>query len=278
MSITSRAIAFLEQQDRPVEPAWARYSAGQGTMEDVIDALEGYQNDDGGFGRHLEIDIHAPDSQPFAARLAMLTMIDVGVPADAPIVVRLAEWLEREQGEDGDWRFPPGVYQHQLAPWFAGWEFPALNPALCVAGGALRLGIGSDRLFSRIDQLIAEKANLDEAEHGEFYGVLPYAEYFPWSSHPDREQYLDAIARGIEAKVNAGKYDDASHVFTHAGGPDNPISLRLPGSLVEAQLDRLESEQQEDGGWPSPYDPAWRPMITAAALAVLRSYGRLAAG
>lgn len=278
MSKIERAIAFLERQNRPVELAWARHTAGQGSTDEVIAALETHQNPDGGFGKQLEVDIHAPDSQAFAARLAMLTMIDCGIASDAPIVTRLAGWLEREQGEDGDWRFSPGIYQHQLAPWFAGWQFPALNPALCVAGAARRIGIGSDRLFARVERLFAEQADIDAAEGGAFYDVLPYAEYIPWSAHPERERYLDAIARGIGVRVSSGGYDDASHVFTHVGHPDNPIAQRLPTDLIESQLDRLASEQREDGGWPSPYDQGWRPMITADALAVLRAYGRLSGG
>lgn len=275
MPSLDRALHFLQGQDRPVELAWARNTAGVGSTGDVIAALTRCQNPDGGFGQNLEVDIKAPDSQPFAVRLAMLTMIDTGVSAEEPIVQRLAQWLEREQGDNGDWRFSPGVYEHELAPWFAGWTFPALNPALCLAGAALRLGIGSKRLFDRIDALVADLASPEEAESGAFYNVLPYAEFFPWSSHPDRERYLDGIARGVQARVESGGYEDASHFFAHAGGPDNAVAKRLPGALTEGQLARLEGEQADDGGWPSPYNPRWRPMTTADALAILRAYGRL---
>jgi hypothetical protein len=272
-----RALLFLQNQDRPVELAWARKIAGVGTTDEVVYALEVYQNLDGGFGQNLEIDIAAPDSQPFAARLAMLTMIDTGVTNERPVLRRLAEWLENEQTEEGDWRFPPGVYEHELAPWFAGWSFPALNPALDLAGAALRLEIGSNRLFARIDTLIAELASVEEARNGAFYSVLPYAEFFPWSSHPDRERYLDAIARGIEEKAKSGDYEDASHFFGHAGGPTNAIAQRLPADLIDQQLVRLAAEQADDGGWPSPYNLRWRPMATADALSILRAYDRLPA-
>lgn len=272
-----RALSFLSGQNRPVELAWARFSAGGGNPDEIVTALERYQNPDGGFGNNLEVDIHAPDSQPFAARLAMHVLTDAGVAPDHPMVTKLAEWLEREQGEDGDWRLPPGVYEHQLAPWFQGWTFPSPNPSLSVAGAAKRLGIGSARLFERVDALIARQGKLSDAESGSFYDVLPYAEYFPWSDHPERERYIDAIARGIASRTETGGYDDAGHFFEHAGGPDSAVSQRLPRTLIDARLDRLEGEQQEDGGWPSPYDPAWRPFGTAAALSMLRAYGRLPA-
>jgi hypothetical protein len=272
---TERALNFLVNQDRPVELAWGRVTTGTGSFGDLIDALERYQNPDGGFGQNLEVDIEAPDSQPFAARLAMIAMIDAGVASDSPIVQRLSNWLEREQGEDGCWRFPPGVFEHPLAPWFAGWTFPSLNPALDLAGLAHRLEIGSDRLFARIDRLVAELADPAEAESGEFYNVLPYAEFFPWSPHPERERYLVALARGIQARAESGGYDDAGHFFEHVGGPESAIAKRLPQELIDGQLDRLEGEQAEDGGWPSPYNQLWRSWTTAGALATLRVYGRI---
>lgn len=271
MARVERALTFLATQDRPVELAWARCTTGSGSVDEVVAALERYQNPDGGFGRNLELDIHAPDSQPFAARLAMRVMIDVGVPANHPMAARLEEWLAREQGEDGDWRFSPGVYRHQLAPWFAGWTFPAPNPALCLAGAAKRLGIGSRTMFDRVDALIARLGKPEDAASGEFYAVLPYAEFFAWVDHPERERYLEALVAG----VRNGTYDDASHFFEHAGGPDSELAKRLPRELIDRELGRLEGEQADDGGWPSPYDPRWRAWATASALATLRSYGRL---
>src|SRR5215211_6418367 len=76
--IKQKALNFLETAGRPVELAWARTLTNDGDPEDVIAALATYQNPDGGFGQHLEIDIHAPDSQPFAVRLAMQVMISIG--------------------------------------------------------------------------------------------------------------------------------------------------------------------------------------------------------
>jgi hypothetical protein len=269
MSTIERALAFLEREGHPVETAWARAIAGQGSRQLVIDALAAYQNDDGGFGRNLEVDIKAPDSQPFATRLAMLMMISVGASSDEPMVRRAEEWLEREQGEDGCWRFSPGVYAHELAPWFAGWTFPSLNPALCLTGAAKRLGIGSDRLFGRVASLIDRLASVEEIEKGEFYAILPYVEYFPWVEHPRRAEFLDLLADRLRRSADTGGYGDAGHFFDHIGPTGGEIARRLPGELLTAQLARLRNEQQDDGGWPSPYDPAWRSWATAGAVATL---------
>ena len=270
-----RALAFINEQGRPLEFAWARHRCAGGPRRDVLDALAAYQNDDGGFGRGLEVDIKAPDSEPFAARLAMLVLISIGAGPSEPVVRRLAGWLDQAQDDDGCWRFPPGVFEHPLAPWFVGWTFPNLNPALCLAGGATRLGIGTDRLQARVRALADRMASSEEVERGEFYALLAYLEYFPWIVHPRSDAFVTALAARIERTAREGGYADAEHFFEHAGPPDGPIAGRLPADLVAAQLDRLQAEQQADGGWLSPYDPAWRSWATASSAVTLQAYGRV---
>lgn len=270
-----RALAFLDEQGRPPELAWARARCANGPTSDVVSALRAYQNPDGGFGRSLEPDINAPHSQAFAARLAMHALISIGASADEPTVRQLEGWIETAQADDGDWPFPAGLDDHDLAPWFAAWTFPSLNPALCLAGAAARLGIGSPRLFARVRNLADRLASVEEIQTGGFYSLLPYAEYFPYLDHPQREPYLAAIADRIASDARAGAYDDAGHFFDHAGPADGELIRRLPTNVVDDQLDRLLAEQQPDGGWPSPYNPIWRSWSTAAALNTLRAHRRV---
>jgi hypothetical protein len=37
----------------------------------------------------------------------------------------------------------------------------------------------------------------------------------------------------------------------------------------------LAAEQQEDGGWPTPYNPNWRGWVTVQNLLVLRAFGKI---
>lgn len=270
---SARAIAYLEGQGRPLEAAWARSVCAGGPRDAVIQELAPYQNDDGGFGQNLEVDIKAPDSQPFAARMAMAVLISIGASRHEPMVQRLEAWLEREQADDGCWRLPPGVYQHDLAPWFQAWQFPSLNPALDLAGFAARLGIGSSRLHNRVRALADRMATLEEVASAEFYALLPYVEYFPWVDHPRREEFVARLATRIEHIARDGGYDDAQHFFDHVGPSDGEIARRLPRDLIAAQLERLQAEQKEDGSWPTPYDQQWCSWATAAGAITLRQYG-----
>ena len=271
---TERAVAFLDGANRPVEAAWAHRLVGDGAREAVVEALRRYQNPDGGFGRGLEPDIGAPSSNPFAARLAMQVLCSAGPAPAEPVLAGLERWLEGNQGEDGCWRLPVDAADHPLAPWFAGWTFPGLNPALCLAGYATRLGIGSERLHARVRALFDRTASVDEVPTAEFYTLLPYLEYVPWGEVHAREAFLDALASAVVDNVERGTYQDAHHFFEHLGPAGGPVAARVPAAVIDAQLDRLAGEQDADGGWPSPYAAHWRPWATAGALATLRDFGR----
>lgn len=268
-----RGLAFLTAQGYPLGTAWVAHRWHDGPVSAVIDALGAFQNEDGGFAG-LEVDIKAPDSNPFAARLAMHVLATLDGPIDGPLRRNLERWLIEHQDEDGDWHFAPAIYEHELAPWFAGWTFPSLNPACCLAGLAARLGIGNATMQARVRALFDARASLDEARTGEFYNILPYVEYLGGVDHPERDAYLDALAANIAATAENGGYADAGHFFEHALGGGSDLLRRLPADLINLQRTRLVAEQAEDGGWPTPYDPAWRPWATASSLVMLADLER----
>ncbi|MBE0696629.1 MAG: prenyltransferase, partial [Anaerolineaceae bacterium] len=53
------------------------------------------------------------------------------------------------------------------------------------------------------------------------------------------------------------------------------IAQRLPETILNEKLTQLAAEQSADGGWPTPYDPAWRGWNTVLNLHVLRAYGKV---
>lgn len=268
-ALVDPALAFLKERGYPLGRTLIAYHWRDGAAPDVLDALAAYQNDDGGFGKGLEVDIASPVSNPFAARLAMQVLLS---PRDRPsgaLVDRLGTWLRETQAEDGDWHFAPEVYDAALPPWFAGWTFPSLNPACCVTGLAIRLGLDTPAMRERVARLFAERASFDDARTGEFYALLPYVEYVGFGDVDTRDSWLDAIAGNITDTASRGGYADASHFFEHALGGGPELTARIPADMLDAQVDALLAEGEADGGWPSPYDPGWRPWITAEALTVL---------
>jgi hypothetical protein len=82
--------------------------------------------------------------------------------------------------------------------------------------------------------------------------------------------------------------DDPSYGVTpldYAPDPDSPWRGLFSDETIAAHLDRLQADQQPDGGWALTWQPpsqaatlAYRGMVTVLALQVLRAYGRLDVG
>lgn len=264
-NVAAACLAYEKSVDYPLGVAIVEYHFGSGSADAVIEALAPFQNEDGGFGKGLEVDIAAPVSNPFAARLAMQVLLSLRARPDHALVDRLANWLNETQHEDGDWHFSDEVKAGALAPWFANWTFPSLIPSCSIVGLGSRLGLLTEPTIERTATLFDAMATPELARNADFYGLLPYSEYVPALRHPQRDAFIDAIA----ANIDATEYDDASHYLDHAlsGGPD--LASRLDQSRLSRMIDQLLDEPQADGGWPNPYSDAWRPFASAAAIMTL---------
>lgn len=273
MDAISRAGSFFEFHGRDIDRARFAYHFGSGTLDELMEVVARYQNSDGGF-RGLEVDIAAPVSNPFATELALQICIEADVPRTQPVLSRTVTYLEETQHPDGDWRFSPEVYQHDLAPWFAGWTWPTLNPSATTAGLLRRLQLGSEQLHARVEELFQRLADPRDLLSDQYYAVRPYALYFmPNWHHSDRELYASGVVWWLLRAEET--IPDAEHFLEYVGGPDTFVGATLPRRVLSRQLDRLEGEQAEDGGWPSPYSEGWRGWVTMNALLHLKAFGRV---
>ena len=82
--------------------------------------------------------------------------------------------------------------------------------------------------------------------------------------------------------VTGGKPDEAMRPLDFSPVPDRPIRRLIEAQIIEADLDRLEAEQHDDGGWDvdwAHWSPAggldWRGWATVRAVRILRANGRL---
>ncbi len=265
---------FLAAHGRDIEQAQLAYHFEGAPLDELLRVLETYQNADGGFAG-LEPDIAAPESNPFATELALAICAQAHAPQDTPLLQRAVAHLERTQDEDGGWRFTPAIYEHELAPWFQGWEWPNLNPSCTLSGLLRELGLGSAALQAKVEQLFARLANVKDLLSDEFYAVRPYVYYFlPEWAHPQRDLYLSGVVWWL-IRQQANDSLDGNHFFQYVRSPETQVARMLPAALIEERLDRLAAEQMEDGGWPSPYADHWRGPITMQNLLFLRAFGRL---
>lgn len=275
MDTLAKAQQFFQQAGRDIDRAQWAYHFGNQPLDHLLGVLARYQNPDGGF-HGLEVDIKAPDSNPFATELALLICLQANTPREHPLLQKAVAYLEQTQEENGNWRFAPGVYDHELAPWFQGWEWPNLNPACTLTGLLKELGLGSERLHVRVERLFAQLARVEDLTSDEFYSVRPYASYFlPEWNHPQRELYLAGVLWWLIRQHLGSAELDGNHFFAYVRHPQTYISRNLPEPILSERLHRLQAEQEEDGGWPTPYNVDWRGWTTIQNLLVLRAFGRI---
>jgi hypothetical protein len=273
--VVKKAGDFLHKTGRDVDKALYDFHFSNSTLDDLMTALKRYQNEDGGFFG-LDVDIKAPQSNPFATELALVAMRWSKTPRDHPVLQRAVEYLETTQREDGTWRFTPEIYQSELAPWYQNWHWPNINPSCSIAGVLRQLGVGSHDLHARVQALFDRLATPGDLTGNEYYDVRPYAYYLQDQIElPVGELYRWGVAWWIVRQHLTNPQIDSAHLLDFTPMPSSSIAARLPAAVLQARLDALLAEQAEDGGWPTSYDPLWRGWVTITNLLVLRAHGRV---
>ena len=77
-----RARSHIADHARELDRARYGFHFEEGPASDVIAALAGYQNADGGFGNALEPDFRLPDSSPMATSHGFHVLLGVGAGAE----------------------------------------------------------------------------------------------------------------------------------------------------------------------------------------------------
>ena len=256
-------------------------------------ALDGYGNPDGGYGWGLEGDLRSPESQPAAALHAFELFHEVA-PHITPRAAALCDWLERATLPDGG--LPMAVPMALTAgsgPWWhvADPAESSLQITSVVAARAWKAAEHDDAVaahpwLERATAYTLEAITALEQPPGGY--VLAFCVQFLDAVHDRRPE-----AAGLLGKLG-GMIPEDGHVPVHGGAEDEklrPLDLSPdPGSpsralfapgTIEADLERLERGQQEDGGWTVDFvsrSPAgkldWRGYATVEAIAVLRRNGR----
>jgi hypothetical protein len=246
-----------------------------GDAEGVVAGVLSYRNADGGFGHGLEPDKLAPQSQPLDVQIALQVLTDAGAKA-------------REIGEDACGFLEPLADERGLVPpvlpsvadypradhWGDGTFPPGINPTAAIAGYLNGLGVEHPWLTQATETCLEtlEKETLGEAH--EIAAAAVFVEQVP-EARPLASLLAEALpqAQWFLADPAAEGYGVPPTKFPREWFDDE---------LYDAHLDKLESQQQDDGGWPVAWEPpgpgslaAWRAILTIEALKTLKKNGRL---
>jgi hypothetical protein len=276
-----RAAAFLAGHGRVLDRRRFELLVGRGSPEAVLAAVDGYRNADGGYGWGLEPDLRAGESQPAGALHAFEVFAEVG-PVTTSRAKELCDWLDETTLADGGLPFAlPTQDPTGCAPFWAQAD-PAvstLQSTAFAAGMAHRVAkhdpaVKGHRWLARATEYCRKSiAALEERPHAI---ELSFA-----------VKFLDAVG-DKELLHRLARFVPADGLVPVAGGSVGETLRGLDFApvvseeVIEAELDRLESQQQDDGGWTvdfASFSPAaaleWRGYATVLAVSTLKRAGRL---
>jgi hypothetical protein len=255
-----------------------------GPVAQVLDALRGYRNPDGGFGHALEPDIRAPTSEPSATLRALEVLAEVGA-LDDPMVGEAAGWAASIAEPDGGVPFSlPAAAAHPHAPFLTLPPSPG-SSFFTLALAGLLWEVGSDEPW--LEPATAWSwARLEEPSGLEAYGVKCALDFL--DRVPDETHAAEAIERlrpHLQADgsipVRGGAENERLPALTLSPRPGLRSRALFTEEQIEADLDRLEEEQQDDGGWMFDFGvwstgqlAEYRGLVTLQALATLRAHDR----
>jgi hypothetical protein len=265
---------------------------GGADADGALAALRAYRNPDGGYGHGLEPDLRAPESQPGAALHAFEVLAEVA-PVTTSEAAELCDWLDAIALPGGGLPFAlPVADPSACAPLWAEVDPHAfsLQITAIVTANAHRVAVHDPAVAAHPWLARATSyclAAIDALEDAPGAYELAFALRLIDAVHDQNAAAPPLLARLGEyvpedgrLPVMGGVPDETLRPLDLAPEPGRPTRTILDDAPIKADLERLASEQEEDGGWSvdfQNYSPAaaleWRGYATVRALSVLRANG-----
>jgi hypothetical protein len=262
--------------------------------EGALTALEAYRNPDGGYSWGLEPDLRDTLSQPGPSLHAFEVFEDIA-PVTTPRAPELCNWLATVTLPDGGLPFAlPVGSSAGCAPFWAradpnesSLQITAIVSAMAHRAAAHDVAVAEHPWLKRAtDYCLATIESEGEK-------AQPMALAFAFqlldaahSSSPKSEALVDRLGERVPPdglmSVSGGLPDEYMRPLDFAPLPGGPARRLFNPEVIDAELERLAGQQQEDGGWRvdfASYSPAaeleWRGHITVKTLSLLKRNGRL---
>ena len=277
MASLEAARTFVNLQGRVLEQRLFACLVDDAPAEGVLRAVGAYRNDDGGLGHGLEPDKRCPASQPVDVAVGLETLVRAGVRSDE-LVAGACAFLASVADERGAVPIAlPSVrdFPHAAEYTFDAFYAPGVWATAWVAWCLHALGASDPWLDRATDYCLRELEGKPDVDAHGLREVLRFARHAP-----------DPRAPALVAKVGEWLPEAAWFIADASSDEYGVAPYEFEGLFSDEELaphlDRLEADQQADGGWPIRFEPPseasfleWRGIFTLQAVEVLRRHGRL---
>lgn len=251
-----RAIEYICKYGRDIDIALCEYFFGRGNQYNVIHALSGYINDDGGFGKGLALDYLYEGSTPLATTHGMDIIRIIKVRIANHITSNALHYLEKVQCHNGSWCcINMKVNSTPRASW---WEYEhehseryTLNPTAEIIGYYYLLGTGVYRhyandMLDRCYSYLLDPHNCNQMN--EIICLMKMVRMLPTSKASRftrilKEKLLEHLC--TDSSQYGGYVFAPLQVFE---GPSDPLVSEFSNE-IEDHLDIIIERQTKDGNW-----------------------------
>ena len=254
---------FIFKNGRLLERRLYSFFFENGNKDDVIKALVGYQNSDGGFGNGIEPDLLCPDSTAIGAETALYILDLLEITQD-DIVDNLVKWILTAQNNDGYIEHPPkNMLYYPFQPW---WKNPDNIRILGIAAFFKKLNYKNDQFFRKVNIFFLKTKTPEDIQVYSY----PYFVYLKYCSNDDHDKniFLDFLQRfPTFLEKNKIHYPLFSRYWFH-------FIDDVKEEVIKNELDFFISGIQEDGGLKIAFEdlPWWRPIFTLDGLIILKKF------
>ena len=249
----------------------------------VLQTLAAYRNDDGGFGHALEPDVRAPDSEPTSTLHALHVLAEMSALED-PMSKGAATWIAGIADADGGVPFVmPTAAAYPRAPWMVPTDG---GSQLTFAFAALvQQADPDDAWLARASEWCWSRLEAPEPPSG--YLVKFALEFLDAAADDTRahlaiERLRAQLDHDGSIEVPGGTENERLTALTLSPDPEARSRALFSDEQIEADLDRLERLQRDDGGWDFDWlawsegqSVEWRGAVTLATLQTLHANRRL---
>ncbi len=294
----AKAVAFLNQQARPLEQTLYAYHFQNGSAEAVLSALFLFQNPDGGFGKALEADLRVESSSVIATSVAFQKFRETGTPASHPMVQSASRYLLATLDPQQDlWPIiPPNVDDAPHAPW---WEYNSDLSLYSVNPRAELVGYLFDypelfpaNLRARLLDTVANHL-LAQPDAMEMHDLMCYLRLSETLTLPEniRASLIEKLRKIVAQAVHRDPASWGNYGLTPLSVVNIPASpfADLFEKELDVNLDYEITKQPEEGYWSPTWSwefvsaeawgqarQEWCGVITLNNLLLFKKFGRLA--
>ncbi len=285
-----RAASFMTTHARLLDRRRFELVCDKADALDVLRALDGYRNADGGYGSGLEPDLRSPESQPAGALHALEVFAEV-CPLTTARAAEVCNWLASTTRDDGGLPFALPVTDPAGSASFwvdADQTTSSLHITAAVCSMAHRVArydaaVRDHPWLERATRFCLEAiGRISSTPHAiELMYVLHFLDVLT-DTLPETTNTLHRVAtylpRNGSMRVAGGLDNELLHPLDFSPLPDRPLRAILGADAINADLKRWQDAQQPDGGWLVDFASAspiaaleWRGYATVRAATLLHN-------